>query len=175
MAAIISNSNTFTINSNNAGQNLEGFNSLTLFISRLSTQYHLLIIWAWVSFNLIEAVRGYWLTENPYKWWSSGWSLTNKEMVGAGLRKLPQVIGLKIGTSWIYWIKLVRLFLIHKHAFTLWGKISNSVLMASLRAELLCSFVWGYWTSPPKGQFLGAQRNQEWTQSDLAAVFQTWE
>jgi len=36
---------------------------------------------------LIEAVRGYWLTENPYKWWSSGWSLTNKEMVGAGLRK----------------------------------------------------------------------------------------
>lgn len=87
IAIIIPNSNTFTINSNNSGQNMEGFNSLTLFILRLSTQYRLLIICAWVSFNLIEAVRGYWLTENPYKWWSSGWSLTNKEMIEAGLRK----------------------------------------------------------------------------------------
>lgn len=132
------------------------------FSSHTSTQYHLLIICAWVSFNLIEAVRGCWLTENPYKWWSSGCSLTNKEMLGAGFRQ--QYLKLLV-------LKLVQVGFTESNW---WGYSSfinmpshygvKSVILcwwASLRAELLCSLVWGYWTSPPKGQFLGAQRNQE--------------
>lgn len=87
IAIIIPNSNTFTINSNNSGQNMEGFNSLTLFIFAFQHSIILLINLCLGKLCLIEAVRGYWLTENPYKWWSSGWSLTNKEMIEAGLRK----------------------------------------------------------------------------------------